>query len=328
MDAIRKAPELNYMTQIVFMLFEDVNKPDDSLDKYHVDIHFSPGIKGRRELASDGSRSLVKKSSPELPEKSPQVFVKRLSHSAIVGCPEGGASVAGIPAINRTKSAGENLNSGAVPTCTTTHSDFFRRYVTASRSTAGVISSSCTLSLSPKDRRSSAPNALRSLSDTRLMDKTSKMEEQLKEEEAENNGNGRPHRKKSASDSLLESMQELTFRIGDPSSHRSKSDGDVTGDESPKLRTSFKLAGSSPDLNRVHSTQPSEKQSQGNTTTKKPVKKLSAPSMTYRSVCKLILNPLYSLSPTCLPGQNNKSHPHHPPKTQRLMLCIMQVHVP
>ena len=89
MDVMKKAPELNYMTQFVFMLFEDVTKPEGSTDKYHVDIHFSPGIKGRRELIFEGSSTLLKKSSPELPEKSPQVFVKRLSHGSMVSASEG-----------------------------------------------------------------------------------------------------------------------------------------------------------------------------------------------------------------------------------------------
>ena len=84
MEVVSKAPELNYMTQIVFMLFEDVRKPEGSLDKYHVDIHFSPGIKGRRELIFEGSNALLKKASPELPEKSSQVFVKRLSHGSMI----------------------------------------------------------------------------------------------------------------------------------------------------------------------------------------------------------------------------------------------------
>ena len=227
MDAIRKAPELNYMTQIVFMLFEDVNKPEDSLDKYHVDIHFSPGIKGRAELTTDRSSSLMKKSSPELPEKSlPKVFVKRLPHGGIIGSSESGVHVHGtciLPSVSRAKPSGEGLNSG--PNSTTTTHDFFRRYVTASRSTAAaLLGSNSTTKLSPQGdllekRRTSVPINLRSFSDTRLVDRASKMEEHLKKEEV-GHGQGHTHRKKSASDSLLESMQELTFRIGGPTSHR------------------------------------------------------------------------------------------------------------
>ncbi|KAK7469720.1 hypothetical protein BaRGS_00036251 [Batillaria attramentaria] len=35
--------ELNYMSQIVFMLFEDPSKPTDSDERYHMELHFSPG---------------------------------------------------------------------------------------------------------------------------------------------------------------------------------------------------------------------------------------------------------------------------------------------
>ena len=72
----------------------------------------------------------------------------------------------------------------------------------------------------------------------------------------------------------------------------------MTEDESPKLRTSSKvLASSSPDLNKTRSlnstgaqtSSSSEKETEeGKTATKVPVKKLSAPSMTYRSVCLLL----------------------------------------
>ncbi|XP_077993312.1 inositol hexakisphosphate and diphosphoinositol-pentakisphosphate kinase 2-like [Glandiceps talaboti] len=38
--------ELNYMTQIVIMLYEDPNKDPDSDERFHVELHFSPGAKG------------------------------------------------------------------------------------------------------------------------------------------------------------------------------------------------------------------------------------------------------------------------------------------
>ena len=302
MDTVRKAPELNYMTQIVFMLFEDTSKPEGSLDKYHVDIHFSPGIKGRRELIVDGSSSLVKNSSPELPEKSPQVFVKRLSHIAVVGgSSEGGKASSSTCVPSWTKSSGDGLKSGT-NSATTIHGDFFRRYAVSSRSAAPLNTSSSSR-LSPKDvhrgRRDSAPNALRSISDTRLVDMAKKME---KQEEAEH-GNGHTHRKKSASESWLKSLQELTFTIGCPSSGRSKSDGDITEDDSPKLRTSSKLAGSSPDLNhdRTSVCPYASEKLQPKENSKGPAKKLSAPSMTYRSVCKLkfLFLFLYYYKSTC-----------------------------
>jgi len=48
------APELNYMTQIVFLLFENIQAPKDSKDRYKVEIHFSPGAKGREEIIASG----------------------------------------------------------------------------------------------------------------------------------------------------------------------------------------------------------------------------------------------------------------------------------
>jgi len=47
-------PELNYMAQIVFLLFENTRAPRDSKDRYKVEIHFSPGAKGREEIIADG----------------------------------------------------------------------------------------------------------------------------------------------------------------------------------------------------------------------------------------------------------------------------------
>lgn len=43
-------PELNYMAQIVFLLFENKQEPEDSEDRYKVEVHFTPGGKGRDEI--------------------------------------------------------------------------------------------------------------------------------------------------------------------------------------------------------------------------------------------------------------------------------------
>ena len=37
------------MTQIVIMLYEDPNKPIDSPDRFHIELHFSPGAKSYQE---------------------------------------------------------------------------------------------------------------------------------------------------------------------------------------------------------------------------------------------------------------------------------------
>ncbi len=59
------------MTQIVFLLYEDVSKPEGSESRYHVDIHFSPGVR------CGGSASSTKeKQNQEINGQLP--FVKRL----------------------------------------------------------------------------------------------------------------------------------------------------------------------------------------------------------------------------------------------------------
>ncbi|XP_073770502.1 inositol hexakisphosphate and diphosphoinositol-pentakisphosphate kinase 2 isoform X18 [Danio rerio] len=49
MDYLKIVSELNYMTQIVIMLYEDPNKDPSSEDRFHVELHFSPGAKGCEE---------------------------------------------------------------------------------------------------------------------------------------------------------------------------------------------------------------------------------------------------------------------------------------
>ena len=45
MDFLDEVPELNYMTQIVLMLFEDPKADPCSEKRFHVEVHFSPGAK-------------------------------------------------------------------------------------------------------------------------------------------------------------------------------------------------------------------------------------------------------------------------------------------
>ncbi|MGH0173848.1 UNVERIFIED_CONTAM: hypothetical protein FKN15_074105 [Acipenser sinensis] len=49
MDYLNVVSELNYMTQIVIMLYEDPNKDPSSEERFHVELHFSPGAKGCEE---------------------------------------------------------------------------------------------------------------------------------------------------------------------------------------------------------------------------------------------------------------------------------------
>ena len=49
------APELNYMTQIVFLLYEDTQQSPDSPLRYTVSIHFSPGVRHREKFLNEGT---------------------------------------------------------------------------------------------------------------------------------------------------------------------------------------------------------------------------------------------------------------------------------
>ncbi|XP_062924684.1 inositol hexakisphosphate and diphosphoinositol-pentakisphosphate kinase 2 isoform X4 [Mobula hypostoma] len=49
MGYLNYTSELNYMTQIVIMLYEDPNKDLTSEERFHVELHFSPGAKGCEE---------------------------------------------------------------------------------------------------------------------------------------------------------------------------------------------------------------------------------------------------------------------------------------
>ena len=53
-ETLDGTPELNYMTQFVFLLFENGQVPVDSKDRYKIEIHFSPGAKGREEIIAAG----------------------------------------------------------------------------------------------------------------------------------------------------------------------------------------------------------------------------------------------------------------------------------
>ncbi|XP_033730815.1 inositol hexakisphosphate and diphosphoinositol-pentakisphosphate kinase-like, partial [Pecten maximus] len=66
MDFVSELSELNYMTQIVIMMFEDPSKEISSDERFHVELHFSPGAYTCGEKILDfpvgrGYQSLSKK---------------------------------------------------------------------------------------------------------------------------------------------------------------------------------------------------------------------------------------------------------------------------
>lgn len=44
MEYVSMVSELNYMSQIVVMLYEDPTKDPSSEERFHVELHFSPGV--------------------------------------------------------------------------------------------------------------------------------------------------------------------------------------------------------------------------------------------------------------------------------------------
>jgi len=44
MEYVSMVSELNYMSQIVVMLYEDPTKDPCSEERFHVELHFSPGV--------------------------------------------------------------------------------------------------------------------------------------------------------------------------------------------------------------------------------------------------------------------------------------------
>lgn len=44
MEYVSMVSELNYMSQIVIMLYEDPTKDPTSEERFHVELHFSPGV--------------------------------------------------------------------------------------------------------------------------------------------------------------------------------------------------------------------------------------------------------------------------------------------
>ena len=46
MEYLDTVSELNYLTQIVIMLYEDSSEEENSEKRFHVELHFSPGAYG------------------------------------------------------------------------------------------------------------------------------------------------------------------------------------------------------------------------------------------------------------------------------------------
>ncbi|KAJ6662823.1 hypothetical protein lerEdw1_011027 [Lerista edwardsae] len=72
MDYLGAISELNYMTQIVIMLYEDNNQDPSSEERFHVELHFSPGVKGCEEDGGAPAGCGFRPASAEKETKKPE----------------------------------------------------------------------------------------------------------------------------------------------------------------------------------------------------------------------------------------------------------------
>uniref|UniRef100_A0A8C5WZE4 Inositol hexakisphosphate and diphosphoinositol-pentakisphosphate kinase n=1 Tax=Laticauda laticaudata TaxID=8630 RepID=A0A8C5WZE4_LATLA len=72
MDYLGAISELNYMTQIVIMLYEDNNQDPSSEERFHVELHFSPGVKGCEEEGSAPAGCGFRPASAEKEARKPE----------------------------------------------------------------------------------------------------------------------------------------------------------------------------------------------------------------------------------------------------------------
>ena len=69
LDKLDSTPELNYLTQIMFMLYEDTRQPPDSLSRYEVQVLYSPGVRYRERFL--GATSGAQTQGENIPQPSP-----------------------------------------------------------------------------------------------------------------------------------------------------------------------------------------------------------------------------------------------------------------
>ena len=70
-EYMSQVSELNYLSQIVIMVYEDKTKPPDSADRFHVELYFSPGnysvaVERPTELLAAGERAASGAGAPAL----------------------------------------------------------------------------------------------------------------------------------------------------------------------------------------------------------------------------------------------------------------------
>ena len=79
---LSSTPDLNFLSQIVLMLFEDESEPADSLSRYYINLHIGSGVKARKQSLSAGVPFIDDEiHSPSFVKRLPTVPVQRASES-------------------------------------------------------------------------------------------------------------------------------------------------------------------------------------------------------------------------------------------------------
>ena len=137
--------ELNYLTQIIIMLYEDPNEPLESEKRYHVELHFSPGEKTHRECDKQDLKNkpkesiLLNKPAPKsnVLELSPKVdkFLKTaVLHNSAPPLTESGTKFS----VGFTADGQEILNSSPNKELSRISSDDFSRSLSQARTRSDI----------------------------------------------------------------------------------------------------------------------------------------------------------------------------------------------
>ncbi|XP_055955750.1 inositol hexakisphosphate and diphosphoinositol-pentakisphosphate kinase 2 isoform X5 [Patella vulgata] len=86
MDYINATSELNYMTQIVLMMFEDPSKDPTSEERYHMELHFSPGAYTSCDTSLTSPRGMGYRPKPKTDKKDNKDDVIKESTSLQGSC--------------------------------------------------------------------------------------------------------------------------------------------------------------------------------------------------------------------------------------------------
>lgn len=79
---LSSTPDLNFLSQIVLMLFEDESEPADSLSRYYINLHIGSGVKARKQSLNEGVPFIDgEMHSPSFVKRLPTVPVHRTSET-------------------------------------------------------------------------------------------------------------------------------------------------------------------------------------------------------------------------------------------------------